>query len=210
MTKLILLILLFSISSFASDKKIYAKFSLGGVITESNKSKDETKDAFKEDFNVDEENQSVTLGASVYRKINDKLLLGLAYMTTTDKISGDSKDKNEDLEISIGYSHLLLTGLYYLTNDILSGFYIEAGVGMGSLVTEYNDKDSLFGTIFDPDSTNGEDYEKDERGAVINLSFGKSFQIQETRSIDLELANSFLILDTETVFLSFLAVSLKI
>ena len=205
MTKkfLLLLIFLIPIKSFAMDNW-YIQLFIGQSLYKTEYDKiDKVRDRFERNFNVEENTDYQSLsGFALYYTLNEKWLIGASSMESTGSMYGDLKSNGDDLRINYGFKLRNLSVIHYFMGKVGDGYFARADLGDATVYTNYSDEDSLLGSIFDPDNTDGTSYSFSDKGQAVSLGGGRSWAITEGSSFDLGLTYSFI--QTSEANMSFL------
>jgi hypothetical protein len=205
MTKsfLLLLIFLLPIKSFAMDNW-YIQLLIGQSLYNTEYDKiDKVRDRFESNFNIEENTDYQSLrGFALYYTLNEKWLIGVSSMESSGSMYGDLKSNGDDLRITYGFNLRNLSAIHYFMGKVGDGYFARADLGDATVYTNYSDEDSLLGSIFDPDNTDGTSYSFNDKGQAISLGGGRSWAITEGSSFDLGLVYSFI--QTSEANMSFL------
>lgn len=190
---LLLLIFFIPIKSIAVDSW-YIQLLFGKALYKTEYEKiDKVRDRFKSNFNVEENTDYQTLGGlALFYTLNEKWLIGVSSMSSTGSMYGDLKSNGDDLRINYGFNLRNFSAIHYFMGKVGDGYFARADLGDATVYTDYSDEDSLWGTIFDPDNTDGISYSFTDKGQTISLGGGRSWAMTEGSSFDLSLIYTFI------------------
>jgi hypothetical protein len=169
---------------------------------------EQTRNRFKENFDVEENSSYGTFGGwAIFYTLNNSTLIGYSSQSSTGTMYGDLKSNGDDLRISFGYEISALSAIHYPWSNVGEGYFVRLDIGSARIYSDFSDEDSIWGTIFDPDDTDGIAYKFSDYGQSILIGGGRSFKVTDGSSLDLNLLQNFIRTDSSTLSFTQLALS---